>query len=101
MSLLEEDKHNPRYLFNTVVKLTQKKSTTGVDISQQHSSNDLMNYFTSKIDTIRDQIVIMQPSATVSHQIVYRRSPEEQFHSFSTIEEEKLFKLVKTAKPTC
>ncbi len=97
---LEENKHNPRYLFNTVAKLTKNKASTGVDISQQHSSNDFMNYFTSKIDTIRDQIVTMQPSATVSHQIVHYRSPEEQFHSFSTIGEEELYKLVKSSKPT-
>ncbi|KAI2665191.1 putative RNA-directed DNA polymerase from transposon BS [Labeo rohita] len=50
----------------------------------EHSSNDFMNYFTSKIDTIRDKIVTMQPSITVSHQMRYR-SPGEQFHSFSTI----------------
>ncbi len=84
-SLLEQNKHNPRYLFNTVAKLTKNKASTGVDISQQHSSNDFMNYFTSKIDTIRDQIVTMQPSAILSHQIVYYRSPEvvsSQLYSF-------------------
>ncbi len=61
-----------------------------------------MNYFTSKINTIRDQTVTMQPAAAVSHQITYvhYRSPEEQFHSFSTIGEEELYKLVKSAKPT-
>ncbi len=48
-SLLEENKHNPRYLFNTVAKLTKNKTSTGVDIPQQHSSNAFMNYFTSKI----------------------------------------------------
>ncbi len=58
-----------------------------------------MNYFTSKIDTIRDQIVTMQPPAAVSHQIVHYRSPEEQFYSFSTIGEEEWYKLVKSA--TC
>ncbi len=58
-SLLEENKHNPRYLFNTVTKLTKNKASTGVGISQEHSSNDFMNYFTSKIDTIRDKIVTM------------------------------------------
>ncbi len=42
-SVLEENKHNPMYLFNTVAKLTKNKSSTGVDISQQHSSNDFMN----------------------------------------------------------
>ncbi len=59
-----------------------------------------MNYFTSKINTIRDQTVTLQPSATVSHQIVHYRSPEEQFHLFSTIGEEELYKLVKSVKPT-
>ncbi len=87
-----------------------------------------MNYFTSKINTIRDQIVTMQPSATVSHQMVHYlitkhftstlrkqistctshnhevlsawRNPEEQFHSFSTIGEEELYKLDKSSKPT-
>ncbi len=68
LSPLEENKHNPRYLFNRVAKLTKNKGSACVDISQQHSSNDFMNYFTSKIDTIRDKIVTMQPSATVSHQ---------------------------------
>ncbi len=99
-SRLEENKHNPRYLLNTVSKSTKHKVSAGVDISQQHSSNDFMNYFTSKIDTIRDKIVTMQRSATVSHQIVHYRSPEEQFHSFSTIGEEQLYKLVKSYKPT-
>ena len=100
-SLLEENKHNPRYLFNTVAKLTKNKASTSVDISQHHSSNDFMNYFTSKIDTIRDKIATIQPSATVSHQTVHYRPPEEQFHSFSTIGEEELFKVVKSSKPTC
>ncbi len=54
--------------------MNENKASTGVDISQ--------------IDTIRDQIVTMQPSATVSHQIVHCRSPDEQFHSLSTIGEE-------------
>ncbi len=42
----------------------------------------------------------MQLPAAVSHQIVHYRSPEEQFHSFSTIVWENLYKLVKSAKPT-
>ncbi len=54
----------------------------------------------NKNQHVRDQIVTMQPSATVSHQIVHCRSPEEQFHSFSTKGEEELYKLVKSAKPT-
>ncbi len=94
-SLLEENKHNPRYLFNTVAKLTKSKTSTGVDIfQQQHSSNDFMKYFTSKINTIRDCNQLQLPAA-VSYRIVHYRSPEEQFHSFSTIGEEEFYKLVK------
>ncbi len=84
-SLLEEKQYNPSYLFNTGAKLTKNKTSTSVDISQQHCSSDFINYFTSKIDTIRDQTVIMQLPAAVSHQIVHYGSPGEQFHSFSTI----------------
>ncbi len=83
-----------------MAKLTQNKTSTSVEISQQHSSNDFINYLTSKTNTIRDQSVTMEPQATVSHQIVHNRSPEEKFHSFSTIGEEELYKLVKSAKPT-
>ncbi len=64
----------------------------------------LLTILLSKIDTVRDQIVTMQPSATKSHQIVNCRSPEEQLHSFSTIMGGGgvggLYKLVKLAKPT-
>ncbi len=74
-SFLGEKKHNPRYLFNTVAKLTKNKTSTCVDISQKHSSNAFMNYFTSTINTIRDQTVTMQLPAAVSHQIVHYRSP--------------------------
>ncbi len=80
--------------------MAKNKALTGVDISKEHSSNDFMNHFTSKIDTIRDQIVTMQPSAAVSHQKVHCRFPEEQFQSFSTIGREELYKLVKSAKTT-
>ncbi len=99
-SLLEENKHNPKYLFNTVAKLTKNITSAGADITQQHSSNDFMNYFTYKIENIRDKIVTMQLSATVSDQIVCYRYPEEQFHSFSSIGNEELYKLVKSSKPT-
>ncbi len=61
-----------------------------------HTYTDFMNYFTYKINTIRDQTVTMQLPAAVSHPIVLYWSPEEQFHSLSTIGEEELYKLVKS-----
>ncbi len=36
----------------------------------------------------------MSLPAAVSHQIVHYKSPEEQFHSFSTIGEEELLNLL-------
>ncbi len=79
--------------------MSKDKTSTGVDISKQYSSNDFMNYFTSKINSIRDQTATMQLPAAVSHQIVHYRSHEEQFHSLSSIGDEELYKL-KSAKPT-
>lgn len=99
-SLLEVNKHNPRYLFNTVAKLTKNKASADADTHQQHSSNDFMNFFTSKIETIRDNILTMQPSDTGSHQIVHHRPHEEQLLSFSTVGEEELYKLVRSSKST-
>ncbi|XDV35971.1 hypothetical protein PO909_005829 [Leuciscus waleckii] len=52
-TLLEENKHNPRYLFETVAKLTKNKAPTP-DVSKQHSSNDFMNFFTYKIVNIKN-----------------------------------------------
>ncbi len=72
----------------------KNKASTRIEISQQHNSNDFMNYFNSKID-IRYKTVTIQLSATVSHQIVPYRSPEEQLHSFSTLGAEELHKPVK------
>ncbi|MCL5130610.1 hypothetical protein, partial [Algibacter sp. L4_22] len=69
-TLLEENKHNPRYLFDTVAKLTKDKASPS-DVCKQHSSNDFMNFFTCKIDNIRKKIITMQPSTTVSHQTVH------------------------------
>ncbi len=42
----------------------------------------------------------MQLSATGSHQIVSYRSPVEQFHSFVSLGEEELYKLIKLSKST-
>ncbi|KAA0718433.1 hypothetical protein E1301_Tti001839 [Triplophysa tibetana] len=45
-SLIEENHHNPRFLFNTVAKLTKDKSSATSDSDYQHNSDEFMNYFT-------------------------------------------------------
>ncbi len=61
-------------------------------------STAVMTIWTTLLPRLK--IRTMQPSATVLHQIVHYSSPEEQLDSFSTIGEEELYKLVKSAKPT-
>ncbi len=56
------------------LKLTKNKATTAVDISQQHSSNDFMNYFTSKIDTIRDISLFLMIKFITYWQVINRAS---------------------------
>jgi len=51
-------------------------------LALRDSSNDFMNFFTYKIDNIRDKIITMQLSTTVSHQGVHCRLPEEKVGSF-------------------
>ena len=59
-----------------------------------------MNFFTYKIDNIREKIITMQPSTIVSHQAVHCCLPEEKFHSFIAIGEEEFCKLVNSSKST-
>jgi len=56
-----------------------KKKASSPEVSKQHSSNDFMNFITYKIDNIRDKIITMQLSTTVSHQGVHCCLPEERF----------------------
>jgi len=65
-TLQEENKQNPRYLFEAVAKLMKNKASTP-DISKQHSRNEFMNFFTYKIDNISEKIITMQLSTTVLH----------------------------------
>ncbi len=59
-SLLEENKHNPRYLFNTVAKKKKKQHQLVLTFPNSTAVMTLMNYFTSKINNTRDQTVTMQ-----------------------------------------
>jgi len=59
-----------------------------------------MNFFTYKNDNIRDKIITMQPSTTVSHQAVHFSLTEEKFGSFIAIRGEELYKRVNSSKST-
>ena len=59
-TLIDENRNNPRHLFNTVARLTKKHVDPCVSIP--FSSNDFMNFFDDKIIKIRES-----SSSTITH----------------------------------
>ncbi len=54
--LIDNHQNNPRFLFSTVARLTNKQMSPDLNIPSQFNSNDFMNFFTDKIDNIRNTI---------------------------------------------
>ncbi len=52
--LIDNNQNNPRFLFSTVAKLTNNQTSPDLNIPSQFNSNDFMNFFTDKIDNIRN-----------------------------------------------
>ncbi len=54
--LKENNQNNPGFLFSTVARLTNNQTSPKLNIPSQFNSNDFMNFFTHKIDSIRNTI---------------------------------------------
>ncbi len=54
--LIDNNQNNPRFLFSTVARLTNNQTSPDLNIPSQFNSNDFMNFFTDKIDNIRNTI---------------------------------------------
>ncbi len=54
--LIDNNQTNPRFLFSTVSRLTNKQTSPDQNIPSLFNSNDFMNFFTEKIDKIRNTI---------------------------------------------
>ncbi|XP_056593208.1 uncharacterized protein LOC130412099 isoform X1 [Triplophysa dalaica] len=96
-TLIEENHHNPRFLFNTVAKLTKNKLSSTSDSDYQHNSDEFMNYFTSKIQDIREKIITMQPVVKSAEQTNYS-TPKEKLQLFSTVDHDELSKIIRSSK---
>uniref|UniRef100_A0A8C1YN93 Reverse transcriptase domain-containing protein n=1 Tax=Cyprinus carpio TaxID=7962 RepID=A0A8C1YN93_CYPCA len=95
--LKENNQNNPRILFCTVARLTNK-TPPDLNIPSQLNSNDLMNFFTDKIDNIRNTITNV--NSTASNTLVLSISPKDKLQCFTTIGQEELNKLITASKPT-
>ncbi len=59
--LTDNNQNNPRFLFSTVARLTNNQTSPDLNIPSQFNSNDFMNFFTDKIDNIRNTITNVVP----------------------------------------
>ncbi len=46
--LIDNHQNNPRFLFSTVARLTNKQMSPDLNIPSQFNSNDFMNFFSDK-----------------------------------------------------
>lgn len=63
ITLIEENKHGPMALFDTVTNLTRCNASPDISL---HSITGFMNYFSCTFDDIRDTINTVKLSATAS-----------------------------------
>jgi len=79
--LIENNQNNPRFLFDTVARLTNKQTSPEQNIALQYSNN-FMNFFTEKIESIRNTIVNVQ-SFMVSYDSDSNIAPQYHLHRFT------------------
>ncbi|KAI2668430.1 RNA-directed DNA polymerase from mobile element jockey [Labeo rohita] len=96
--LIENNQNNPRFLFSTVARLTNNQTPPDLNIPLQFNSNDFMNFFTDKIDNIRNAITNVD--YTASNMSTSFVAPKEKLQYFTTIGQEELNKLITVSKPT-
>ncbi len=96
--LIDNHQNNPRFLFSTVARLTNKQMSPNLNIPSQFNSNDFMNFFTDKIDNIRNTITNVDSTASSTSASFI--APKEKLHCFTTIGQDELNKLITASKPT-
>ncbi len=96
--LIDNHQNNTRFLFSTVARLTNKQISPNLNIPSQLNSNDFMNFFTDKIDHIRN--TIKNVDSTVSSTSASFIAPKEKLHCFTTIGQDELNKRITASKPT-
>ncbi len=81
-----------------MARLTNNQTSPDLNIPSQFNSNDFMNFFTDKIDNIRNTNLTNVDSTASSNSISF--TPKETLLCFSTIGQEELNKRITASKPT-
>ena len=89
-NLIEENKNNPKFLFDTVAKLTKKQHSPRED-GFHFSSDTFMNFFEEKIMIIRKQ---------ESAQLCQDLGSRETLKCFSTTSLDTMMKIIMASKPS-
>ncbi len=95
--LIDNHQNNPRFLFSTVARLTNKQMSPDLNIPSQFNSNDFMNFFTDKIDNIGNKITNVDSTASSTSASFI--ATKEKLHCFTTIGQDELNKLITASKP--
>ena len=90
--LIDNHQNNPRFLFSTVARLTNKQMSPDLNIPSQFNSNDFMNFFTDKIDNIRNTITNVDSTASSTSASFI--APKEKLNCFTTIGQDERNKLI-------
>ncbi|MCI4379877.1 hypothetical protein PGIGA_G00233490, partial [Pangasianodon gigas] len=99
-TLIENNKSNPKFLFNTIAELTRNKTSTEISIITANKSNDFMKFFDSKIKNIRQKIQAQSPNYKIDWED--RLTIDQSLESFTPLEENDLISLISSAKSsTC
>ncbi len=96
--LIDNNQNNPRFLFSTVARLTNKQMPPDLNIPSQFNSNDFMNLFPDKIDNTRNTITNVDSTASSTSASFV--APKEKLQCFSTIGQDELNKHITASKPT-
>ncbi len=96
--LIDNNQNNPRFLISTVARLTNNQTSPDLNIPSQFNSNDFLNFFTDKLDNIRNTITNV--GSTASSTSASFIAPKEKLQCFTTIGREELNKLITACKPT-
>ncbi len=81
-----------------MARLTNNQTSPDLNIPSQFNSNDFMNFFTDKIDNIRNTTTNVD--STASSTSASFTAPKEILQCFTTIGQEELNKLITASKPT-